>query len=199
MENRILLFLVIVGEILLGISPEADRATWAMENAPVAIILALVLFFQPRLRLSSWTLRFMVLHAFVLMLGGYYTYARVPLGDWVQNLFHLTRNPYDRLGHLFQGFVPALLFRELLLRHSLLRTSKLLSIVTISFCLAFSAVYELLEWSAAVIMGQGADAFLGTQGDVWDTQWDMFMALIGACIATLLFSRWQDRTIGLRP
>ncbi|RYZ52494.1 MAG: DUF2238 domain-containing protein [Proteobacteria bacterium] len=195
MENRLLLLALIVLEIALGISPQADRATWAMENAPIFIILPLVIYFQPRLKLSAWTLRFMFLHALVLMLGGYYTYAKVPLGFWIQDLFGLARNHYDRLGHFFQGFVPALVFREILFKKSLLRKSKLLSLVTVSFCLAFSAIYELMEWLAAVIMGQGADAFLGTQGDMWDTQSDMLMALIGAILAMLIFARWQDRNI----
>jgi putative membrane protein len=135
------------------------------------------------------------IHAVVLMIGGHYTYARVPPGDWVRDLLGLARNPYDRLGHLMQGLVPALVAREILLRTSPLRHGKWLFFLVTATCLAISACYEFTEWWAALLMGQGADEFLGTQGDQWDTQWDMFMALIGAMLAQLVFSRWQDRQL----
>ena len=135
------------------------------------------------------------MHALILMLGGHYTYAKVPLGFWVQDAFGLARNHYDRLGHLAQGFVPAMLAREVLLRRSPLQRGKWLGFLVVCVCLALSATYELIEWLAAVLGGSAADAFLGTQGDVWDTQWDMFMALVGAFSALVLLSRVHDREL----
>lgn len=128
-------------------------------------------------------------------MGGAYTYARVPAGFWVQEWFDLARNPYDRLGHFAQGFVPAIVVRELLLRVFRLARGKFLFFVTVCICLAFSAFYEFIEWWAALVMGQGAQAFLGTQGDEWDTQWDMFLAFTGAAAALLLLSRAHDRQL----
>jgi putative membrane protein len=184
-EGHILTVLIIIGLIVSGISPQADRATWLMEVLPVLILLPTTIVLQPKLKLSVWTLRFMTLHAFVLMIGGYYTYAEVPAGEWVRDTLNLSRNPYDRLGHFMQGFVPALVYRELLIPKTNLKPGALFNLIVCSFCLSFSALYEMLEWAAAVSLGQGADAFLGTQGDQWDTQWDMFLALIGAIFALL--------------
>ena len=140
--------------------------------------------------------RLIFLHALVLILGGYYTYARVPVGFWVQDLFDLGRNHYDRLGHLVQGFVPALVAREILLRRSPLVPGKWLFFLVTCVTLAISATYELVEWATAVLVGEGAMEFLGTQGDPWDSQWDMFLALIGAIAAQLLLARVQDRELG---
>ncbi len=182
-EGHFLTASILIALILSGLSPEADRSTWLMEVTPIFILLPLTLYFQPRLQLSRWTLRLMTLHAFVLLVGGHYTYAEVPAGEWLRDTFDLARNPYDRFGHLMQGFVPAFVYRELLLKKTVLKESLLLQVIIVSFCLSFSAVYEMLEWAAALAMGQGADAFLGTQGDPWDTQWDMFLALVGAVIA----------------
>lgn len=191
-ERRILLALVIILEIALGIAPKADRTTWFLENLPVFIILPCLLIF--RVRFSLWTLRLMALHAGVLMLGGHYTYAEVPLGFWIQDAFHFSRNHYDRIGHLMQGFVPAFIFRELLLRKTTLRDGWLLATIVVSFCLSVSALYELAEWAAALALGQGADAFLGTQGDSWDTQSDMFCALVGSGLAMCL-RPWHNRAL----
>jgi len=129
------------------------------------------------------------------MVGGHYTYAEVPIGYWFQDAFALTRNHYDRLGHLAQGFVPAILAREILLRQTPLRPGKWLHFLCVSICLAFSAFYELVEWWSAALLGQSADAFLGTQGDPWDTQWDMFLALCGAVTALACLSRLHDRSL----
>jgi putative membrane protein len=129
------------------------------------------------------------------MIGGHYTYARVPLGFWVQDLFDFSRNHYDRLGHIAQGFIPAIVVREILLRRSPLRPGKWLFFLVASVCLAISACYEFIEWWTALLGGEDADAFLGTQGDVWDTQWDMFLALIGAILAQLSLARLHDRQI----
>jgi putative membrane protein len=143
--------------------------------------------------------RLLFVHALILMLGGHYTYAKVPLGFWVQDWLGLARNHYDRLGHFAQGFVPAMLAREVLLRRSPLVRGKWLAFLVVCVCLALSATYELIEWLAAVLGGSAADAFLGTQGDVWDTQWDMFMAGVGAVSALLLLSRAHDRQLARLP
>jgi putative membrane protein len=137
----------------------------------------------------------LAIHALILIVGGHYTYARVPLGFWMEQTFGFARNHYDRIGHFVQGFVPAILVRELLLRTSPLRSGKWLFVLVASVCLAFSACYEFIEWWSAVIGGGAADAFLGTQGDVWDTQWDMLFALVGAITAQLLLGRVHDRAL----
>lgn len=143
--------------------------------------------------LTSLLYRLLLIHALILMLGGHYTYARVPAGFWIQEIFNLGRNHYDRLGHFAQGFVPAILAREILLRRSPLVPGKWLFFIVVSICLAFSAFYKLIEWCTAMIEGEAAEAFLGTQGDVWDTQWDMFLALIGSIMAQLILSKSHDK------
>lgn len=177
-----------------GIAPK-ERGTWLMEVAPVLVVLPLLVATRRRFPLTPLLYVLIALHAVVLCVGGHYTYAEVPAGFWFRDLLGLSRNHYDRLGHLFQGFVPALVARELLLRHTPLRPGGWLFALGISVALAVSALYELVEWLAAVILGQGADAFLGTQGDPWDTQWDMFMALVGAVAAQVLLARLHDRQI----
>jgi putative membrane protein len=193
-ENLVLLGLVAAALVASGIQPH-DRATWVLEVLPVAIGVPLLVALHPRFRFTPLAYRLVFLHALILMLGGHYTYARVPLGFWVQDLLDLSRNHYDRLGHLAQGFVPAILAREVLLRRSPLRPGRWLFFLVSSVCLALSACYEFLEWWAALIGGEGAEAFLGTQGDVWDTQWDMFLALVGAVSAQFLLSRTHDRQL----
>jgi putative membrane protein len=138
-------------------------------------------------------------HAAVLMLGGAYTYARVPLGDWLQVAFELGRNPYDKVGHFFQGFVPSIAAREVLVRGGYIRGSSMLAFVILSIVLAVSASYELIEWAAALVLGQGAEEFLGTQGDPWDTQSDMFYALVGGVCALLALSHYHDRQLASLP
>jgi putative membrane protein len=187
-----ILWLAALGASAVGV---ADRTTWVLEVAPVMIALPLMAATRRSFPLTSLLYRLAFVHGLVLILGGHYTYAEVPLGFWIQDAFDLARNPYDRIGHFFQGFVPAVLAREILIRTSPLQPGKLMFFVVASICLAFSAFYELIEWWAAVILGQGADDFLGTQGDVWDTQWDMFMALTGAVLAQVLLARWHDREI----
>jgi putative membrane protein len=187
--------LLLVGLLVLsGISP-FDRGTWLMEVAPVLVVIPLLAITRQRFTLTTLLYSLIFLHACVLMLGGAYTYARVPLGFQLQDWLHLSRNPYDRIGHFFQGFVPVIAAREVLLRHRVVRRGGMLVVLLISVVLAVSACYELLEWAAAMALGAAADDFLGTQGDPWDTQWDMFMALAGACASLLLFSRWHDRQL----
>lgn len=190
----VLLLLTLGLLVLSGVDPK-ERLTWWMEVAPVLIAAPLLVATAARFPLTPLVYRLIFAHALVLMLGGHYTYAQVPLGFWVQDWFDLARNHYDRLGHLMQGFVPAMIAREILLRQSPLRPGKMLVLVVTSISLAISALYELIEWAAALIMGAGAEAFLGTQGDVWDTQADMFCALLGALSAQLAFSRLHDRQL----
>lgn len=193
-EPWVLLALVGVALVASGIRPY-ERGTWLLEVLPVLIGVPILLATGRRFPLTPLLYRLIFLHALILILGGHYTYARVPLGFWVQDLLDLSRNHYDRLGHLAQGFIPAILAREVLLRTSPLRPGKWLFTLVTAICLAFSAFYELIEWWAAVIGGSSAESFLGTQGDVWDTQWDMFLALIGAISAQLLLSRHHDREL----
>jgi putative membrane protein len=179
------------GLVLSGFGP-SDRLTWLMEVLPAVIAWPVLFYMRPRFRFTDLAMALITLHGLILMLGGAYTYARVPLGFWLQDWLSLERNPYDRIGHLAQGFVPAIVARELLIRVFRMDGRKLTGFLVVCICLAISAVYELIEWAAALSLGQGADEFLGTQGDQWDTQSDMFMALIGA-LAALLLSRWHDR------
>ena len=172
-----------------------DKGTWLMETAPIFLAAPVVYFTYRRFPLSSLLYWLIALHAVILMVGGLYTYAKVPLGFWIQDSFHMSRNPYDKIGHFAQGFVPALVARELFLRRRIVTSRGWAVFLAISVAMAISACYELIEWGAAMALGGGADAFLGTQGDIWDTQSDMGMALVGALVAMALFTRWQDRDI----
>lgn len=187
--------LILAGLLTLSGWQPYDRATWLMEVAPVLIALPILARSHRHFPLTSLLYACIFVHALVLMLGGAYTYARVPLGFTLQDLLHLGRNPYDKIGHFFQGFVPALVAREILLRGDQVRGRKMLAFLSVCVVLAISATYELIEWGAALALGQGADEFLGTQGDPWDTQSDMFCALIGAITALALFSRLHDRQL----
>ncbi|MBO4258541.1 DUF2238 domain-containing protein [Streptomyces griseorubiginosus] len=187
---------VVVVGMALSAWGARERGTWFLETVWVLVGLPLVVLAWRRFPLTNLLCCLLAAHALVLAVGGHYTYAQVPLGDWVRDTFGLARNPYDRFGHLMQGFVPAVLVRELLCRTSPLRGSRWLAPLTVCACLAFSAVFEMLEWLAAVVGGHSADAFLATQGDVWDTQWDMFCALIGATVSVLVLSRLHDRQLG---
>lgn len=196
MKGYLRTLLVIVGLALLvsGIAPY-DRTTWWLEVFPVLIGAPLLLLTARRFPLTPLTYGLLAVHALILTVGGHYTYARVPLGFWVQDLLGLARNHYDRLGHLAQGFIPAIFVREILLRTSPLRPGRWLFALVTATCLAVSAFYELFEWWAALAGGHAADAFLGTQGDVWDTQWDMSSALVGAVLAQLMLGRTHDRNL----
>jgi len=186
--------LLVLGSIALvfsGIRPY-DRVTWLLEVAPILIGVPILLATCRRFRLTPLAYRLIFIHALILMLGGHYTYARVPLGFWVQDLFDLARNHYDRVGHLAQGFIPAILVREILVRTSPLKSGKWLFFMVVCVCLALSAFYEFIEWWAALLGGIAAQDFLGTQGDVWDTQWDMFLAFIGSILAQVFLSKVHD-------
>lgn len=190
----VITLLLLAALIHSGISPY-DRATWLMEVAPVLIVLPLLWLTHRRYPLTSLLYTLIFFHALILIFGGMYSYARVPLGFEVQQWLDLGRNPYDKLGHFFQGLVPALAAREILLRGGYVQGRKMLGFVVCCIALAISAVYELIEWWAALALGQGADEFLGTQGDPWDTQSDMFCALLGAIAGQWLFGGWQDRQL----
>ncbi len=176
-----------------------ELATWIMEVAPVFIVLPILWATQRRFPLTPLLYALIFIHALVLMLGGHYSYARVPLGDWLREAFGLARNPYDGVGHFMQGFVPAIAARELLLRRTRLEGGGWLFMIVTAICLAISALYELIEWGAAVALGSGADEFLGTQGDPWDTQKDMALAWIGAMAAQRLLARRHDRQLAALP
>ena len=197
MQDRESLFLLSLGLLLLaisGIHPH-DRFTWFLEVMPILITVPILAATYARFRLTPLLYRLIFAHALILMIGGHYTYAEVPIGYWMQDLFGFARNHYDRIGHLAQGFVPAILAREVLLRRSPLVPGKWTFFLVVSVCLAFSAVYELFEWWTALATGEAATAFLGTQGDEWDTQWDMFFALVGAVSAQLTLASVHDRQL----
>jgi putative membrane protein len=189
--------LLVVGIIALVVSRigALEPGTWVLEVFPIFIAVPILVATARRFPLTPLVYRLVFVHALILMLGGHYTYAKVPLGFWVQDALHLARNHYDRLGHFAQGFVPAIVVREILLRRSPLVRGKWLFFLVTCVCLAVSAGYEFIEWAAALLGGSSAESFLGTQGDVWDTQWDMFVALIGALSAQLLLARVHDRQL----
>lgn len=190
----ILCIVVVVLLVATAINPY-DRTTWFMEVAPVMIVAPLLVLTYRRFPLTSLLYMLIFFHAIILITGGAYTYARVPLGFWLQDLFSFSRNNYDRIGHFFQGFVPALATREILLRNRFVTNRHMAGLLSLCVAMAISAWYELIEWAAALILGQSADAFLGTQGDQWDTQWDMFMCFAGAAAAMTGLTGVQDRQI----
>lgn len=194
----ILLALIIFFLGWSGYNPK-DRVTWLLEVAPVMIGLVVMFWTRQSFPLTNLLYILITIHCVILCVGGRYTYAEVPVGFWVSDLFGWTRNHYDRLGHLAQGFVPAILAREILIRHQVVKNSKWLILFTTCICLSFSAFYEFIEWWTALISGEGATAFLGTQGDIWDTQWDMFLALVGAISAQIILSRAHDKQLSSQP
>lgn len=190
----VLLLLLGAGLLLSGISP-FDRGTWVLEIAPIVVLMPILWFTRRQFPLTRLLYVLIGVHSLIMMVGGHYTYARVPLGFWVRDALELGRNHYDRLGHLAQGFIPAIAARELLLRHTPLRQGAWLFVLVTACCLAISACYEFIEWWTALLLGSGADEFLATQGDVWDTQWDMFLAFIGSMLSQWWLARWHDRQL----
>jgi putative membrane protein len=200
-RDRLLLLLgavVLAALVASGIAPY-ERGTWVLEVLPVLLALPVLALTRNRFPLSTLLYVLIAIHMLVLILGGAYTYARVPLGFWLQEWMHLGRNPYDKIGHFMQGLVPALVAREILLRGAYLSSRRMAGFLSVCVAMTISAVYELIEWWAALALGQGADEFLGTQGDIWDTQSDMFLALIGATFAVTLLAKWQDRQMAGLP
>lgn len=193
-EPACLLALAALALAVSAINPH-DRLTWLLEVFPFFIALGILVPTWRSFPLTPLLYRLILVHSIILFIGGHYTYAEVPFGHWLQELLGLARNPYDRIGHFAQGFVPAILTREILLRRTPLVRGGWLFFLVASVCLAVSACYEFIEWWSAVILGQGADAFLGSQGDPWDTQWDMFTALLGALAAQVSMARIHDRQL----
>ncbi len=193
-DRRVWLLLTLLVLAWSGYQPK-DTFTWLLEVAPVLIGLPLLLSTRRSFPLTPLSYGLLTLFGVILMIGGHYTYAEMPLFNWLRDTYDLSRNHYDRFGHIMQGFVPAIVTREILLRTSPLKPGKWLFALTISVCLAISAFYEMIEWWVAVGSGDEAVAFLATQGDVWDTQWDMFLALCGALSSQLLLARWHDRQL----
>ncbi|MEO5721750.1 MAG: DUF2238 domain-containing protein [Chthoniobacterales bacterium] len=189
-----LLAAVIAVVVWSGIAPH-DRLTWWLEVAPTLLGLIALFVYRKKFRFTPLLQTLIALHMILLAVGGHYTYAGVPAGFWVRDLLHLGRNHYDRLGHFAQGLVPALIAREIILRRSIVLSRVWTGFFAVCIAMAISAVYELIEWVTAEIYGQNADAFLGGQGDIWDTQKDMACALVGAICAVVLFSRWHDRQL----
>ncbi len=177
-----------------GIGPH-DYPTWLLEVAPALIAAAVLWFTRERFPLTRLTYILILIHCIILMVGGHYTYAEVPFGDWVRDAFGQSRNDYDKLGHLAQGFVPAIVAREILIRNRVVNFPAWRDFFIVCVCLAISATYELLEWWVALLSAEAADAFLGTQGYEWDTQSDMWFALLGAVLALILLSRMHDRQL----
>ncbi|HEX7152837.1 MAG TPA: DUF2238 domain-containing protein, partial [Thermoanaerobaculia bacterium] len=190
--NAVLLAVFTVVLVWSAIGPH-DRFTWWLEVLPALIGLVIVFATRKRFPLTPLLYVLLAIHAVILMVGGHYTYALVPFGFWMEEAFGFTRNHYDRIGHFAQGFVPAIVAREILIRRNVVRSAGWLFTIVTCICLAISAAYELLEWAAAAFTGTKAEAFLGTQGDVWDTQKDMLLALIGAMVAQVILARWHDR------
>lgn len=196
-RTRVLLALAAVCGLFLvisGIDPY-DRVTWALEVAPVVIALPVLFLTYQRHPLSSLLYGLIFVHALILIEGGAHTYARVPLGFYLQDVLGTVRNPYDKIGHFAQGVIPALLAREILLQGAYVRGRHMAGFLSVCVAMAISAWYELLEWGAALVMGQGADEFLGTQGDEWDTQSDMFFAFLGALLVVAFLARLHDRQL----
>jgi putative membrane protein len=184
----IIYFLVLIWS---GIDPK-DYFTWFLEVLPALIGLVVMAFTYTRFRLTPLAYFLILVHCIILMVGGHYTYAEVPLFDWLRDAFNMTRNNYDKVGHLAQGFIPAVIAREILLRREIITKKGWLAFIVVCICLAISALYELIEWWAALLSGEAADAFLGTQGYIWDTQSDMALALLGSILALVLLSKAHD-------
>jgi len=194
-QFHLLLLVSIIGIFSWSVINPRDLFTWFLEVLPAVIGLIILVKIYPTFKFTCLTYFLMWIHAVILMVGGHYTYAEMPLFNWLRDTFELSRNYYDRLGHFAQGFIPAIITRELLIRTSSLKKGRWIFYITISVCLAISAAYELLEFAVALFTGTAAEAFLGTQGDVWDTQWDMSFALIGAFVALMILGKWHDRLI----
>jgi putative membrane protein len=190
----ILIIAFLIGLILSGINPH-DYFTWILEVSPAILGLVILILTFKKFRFSDLTYYLILVHCYILFIGGHYSYAEVPLFDWTKDMFHQSRNNYDKVGHFAQGFVPAIIVRELFIRLKIVKSGLWLSFLTICVCVTISAFYEFLEWFVAVMSGQSADAFLGTQGYVWDTQSDMLFALIGAVCMIIFLSRFHDKQI----
>lgn len=192
--NKILIISISIILILSAVNCH-DLFTWFLEVLPVIIAEIVLVVTYKKFKFTSFTYMIIWIHALILIVGGHYTYAEMPLFNWLKDIFHLSRNYYDRVGHLAQGFVPAIVIREVFIRNKMIKNKAWTNFIVISICLAISASYELIEFAVAMITGEAADAFLGTQGDVWDTQWDMTCALIGSIFSIILLSKYQYKIL----
>lgn len=190
----IFIVLFFFGLVLSGIHPK-EYFTWFLEVVPALLGFLILLITFKKFSFTNFTYFFILLHCYVLFLGGHYTYAEVPLFDWIKDTFHQTRNNYDKVGHFFQGFVPAMIVRELFIRKEVISNKSYFKFIIVSICLAISAAYEWIEWWVSICTGEGGDAFLGTQGYIWDTQSDMLLATVGAISMLVFFSKFQDKAI----
>lgn len=190
----IFIVLFFFGLVLSGIQPK-EYFTWFLEVVPALLGFLILLITFKKFSFTNFTYFFILLHCYVLFLGGHYTYAEVPLFDWIKDTFHQTRNNYDKVGHFFQGFVPAMIVRELFIRKEVISNKSYFNFIIVSICLAISAAYEWIEWWVSICTGEGGDAFLGTQGYIWDTQSDMLLATVGAISMLVFFSKFQDKAI----
>ncbi|MEW5797495.1 MAG: DUF2238 domain-containing protein [Bacteroidota bacterium] len=192
---RLILLAVFLFVLAWSVINPKDLFTWFLEVLPALIAFVILVITCNRFRLTNLAYLLICIHAIILMIGGHYTYAEMPLFNWLRDEFDLTRNYYDRVGHFAQGFIPAIIAREIVVRTTLLRSGKMLFFIIVCICLAISAAYEFFEWWVALAVGENADAFLATQGDVWDTQWDMFLAMCGAVISLLSLQRIHDKQL----
>jgi putative membrane protein len=192
---HLFLLLSLIGILSWSVIHPKDLFTWFLEVFPAIIGGTILIFIYPKFRFTNLVYFLIWIHAIILIVGGHYTYAEMPLFNWLKDIFHLSRNYYDRLGHFAQGFIPAMIIREILLRNRVLKKGKWLFCIVVSMCLAISAAYELLEFTVALLTGTAAEAFLGTQGDIWDTQWDMLFALWGAITALLVLGKYHDYSL----
>ncbi len=189
----ILLSIITISILVISCILARDRETWVLEVFPILVGFPILFFTYRRFRLTNLLYVLIIIHFVILAVGGIYTYAQVPLGFWMQDWFHFSRNHYDRIGHFAQGFIPAILAREILIRTSPLRPGKWLFFIVVCICLSISAFYEFIEWWTVLIKGSSAEAFLGTQGDVWDAHWDMLFAMTGAMVSLLVLSKVHDK------
>lgn len=194
--NKLFLYTVLLALVVTG-TFTPDRLTWALEIFPIIIGGTILIITYKKFRLTNLVYALVFIHCLILIYGGMYTYANTPLGNFAQEIFELQRNPYDRLGHFAQGFIPAIIIRELYLRIGLFKKGKLLNTAIVLSCMGISAGYEIIEWIAALILNEGAEEFLGMQGDQWDTQWDLFLATVGSITSLLLLSKIHSKQISL--
>ena len=195
MKTKQLFILVLfIGLILSGINPK-EYFTWFLEVSPAIVGFLILIFTYKKFQFTNFTYFFILIHCYILFLGGHYTYAEVPLFDWIKETFEQSRNNYDKVGHFAQGFVPAMIVRELFIRKNVVANKSFFNFIIVAICLAISAAYEWIEWAVSLSTGEGGDSFLGTQGDVWDTQSDMLFATVGAICMLIFFSKSQTKAI----
>ncbi len=192
---HLILLVMLLSILIWSVIEPKDLFIWFLEVLPVIIGVAVLIYIYPKYRFSNFIYVLITIESIILIVGGHYTYAEMPIFNWIRDTFDLSKNYYDRLGHFMQGFIPAMIAREIIIRNKVINKKKYLSFIVICICLAISASYELIEFVVAKLTGNAADAFLGTQGDVWDTQWDMLMALIGSVTSLSLFSRYHDKKL----